>query len=262
MAKKTRRKKTGKKNKGWLIVLMIVIALLAYTIFTYIKQTRESAAEFVRYPAFGIDIPQGYEIHGIDVSRHQGYISWAAVKNMIVKNVQIGFVFMKATEGLNSVDRQFQRNWTKAKQAGITRGAYHFFITTKSGKAQAQNFIKTVKLEPGDLPPVLDIEKLYGVKPEIMRQQIKAWLRTTEATYKVKPIIYTYVDFYNRYLGHEFDGYPLWIAHYFAPQQPRIERDWVFWQFNDGGNVDGILPKTDFDVFGSDSAAFKELLVK
>lgn len=241
---------------------MTVIILFAYSLFTYIKQTRENAAEFVRYPAFGIDIPVGYNIHGIDVSRYQGYISWPAVKNMQVKDVQIGFAFIKATEGLTNVDKNFKRNWAKAKEAGITRGAYHFFITTKSGKAQALNFIKNVQLEPGDLPPVLDIEHLYGVRPEVMRQQIKAWLQLIENSYKVKPIIYTYVDFYNRYLGTEFDEYPLWIAHYFAKREPRIERDWLFWQFNDGGSVDGILPKTDFNVFSSDSSDFKALLIK
>jgi lysozyme len=133
MAKKSKRKKTGKKNKGWLIVLMIVVVLLVYTIFTYIQQTRENAAEFVRYPAFGIDIPQGYHIHGIDVSWYQGYISWPAVKNMTVRDVQIGFAFIKATEGLNKVDKHFKRNWMKAGEAGIARGAYHFFISTKSG---------------------------------------------------------------------------------------------------------------------------------
>jgi lysozyme len=95
-----------------------------------------------------------------------------------------------------------------------------------------------------------------------MRQQIKAWLQLIENTYKVKPIIYTYIDFYNRYLGTEFNEYPLWIAHYFAEREPRIERNWLFWQFNDGGSVDGILPKTDFNVFSSDSSDFKALLIK
>lgn len=255
-------KKKKKKNKAWLIVLMIVILMLVYVIATYIKQTRENASEFVRYPAFGIDVPMNYEIHGIDVSKHQGYISWAAVKNMTVENVKIGFVFMKATEGLNNVDKQFRRNWIKAKEAGITRGAYHFFLATKNGKLQAKNFINTVKLEAGDLPPVLDIEELYGIRPEVMRQQVKLWLQVVEETYKVRPVIYTYVDFYNRFLGSEFDEYPLWIAHYFAEQRPRINRDWLFWQISDGASIDGIITKTDFDVFNADSATFKALLVK
>ena len=57
----------------------------------------------------------------------------------------------------------FNRNWKKIKEAGLIRGAYHYFLATKSGKAQAENFINSVTLLPGDLPPVLDIEQTYGV---------------------------------------------------------------------------------------------------
>ncbi len=112
----------------------------------------------IKYPAFGIDIPAGYEIHGIDVSRYQKNINWDDVKSMQVKNIQIGFVFIKATEGINNVDEQFRRNWLQAEEAGLAKGAYHFFIAGKSGKQQANNFIEIVKLRPGDLPPVLDVE--------------------------------------------------------------------------------------------------------
>ena len=65
--------------------------------------------------------------------------------------VQIGFAFIKATEGLGNEDAFFQRNWKKTKAAGLVRGAYHFFLATKSGKAQAENFINSVTLASGDL---------------------------------------------------------------------------------------------------------------
>ena len=82
---------------------------------------------------------------------------------MKVRNVQLGFVFIKATEGIVNTDPQFKRNWKKSKQAGMIRGAYHFFLATKDGREQAQNFISMVDLEEGDLPPVVDIEQTYGV---------------------------------------------------------------------------------------------------
>ncbi len=251
-----------KKGKGWLIFLLLVIGLLITVLFfIYKRHLQNETISFERYAVYGIDIPVGYSIHGIDVSRHQGNIGWLAVKNMESKGVKIDFAFIKATEGLGNVDKQFRRNWLKIKEAGIARGAYHFFLATKSGKAQALNFINTVKLEPGDLPPVLDIEQLYGVPPEKMRKEIKDWLNMVEAHYNVKPLIYTYVHFYEKYLGEEFDEYPLWIAHYFEKDKPRIDRKWLFWQHNDGGRVNGILPKVDFNVFNSDSAAFQRLRI-
>jgi lysozyme len=83
----------------------------------------------------------------------------------------------------------------------MVRGAYHFFLATKDGREQAENFISMVDLEEGDLPPVVDIEQTYGVNPAILKKELKEWLEVIEYYYKAKPIIYTGVDFYSRYLG-------------------------------------------------------------
>lgn len=221
----------------------------------------ESRSTMVRYPEFGIPIPTEYEIHGIDVSKYQDVIAWDAVKDMEVHNIKLGFAFIKATEGINNTDSYFNRNWRKAKKAGIVRGAYHFFIATKDGKKQARNFIDRVDLESGDLPPVLDIEETYGATPDQIRKEVKNWLITVESYYSVRPIIYTYVDFYRSYLQGYFDDYPLWVAHYLQPHQPKISRDWCFWQHSEAGRVNGIFSRVDFDVFSGDSTAFRSMLV-
>ncbi|MFT3748692.1 MAG: GH25 family lysozyme [Agriterribacter sp.] len=254
-----------KKNKisGWKAFLYMTGAMLliAAVIYGYIKY-KEYHVHFVRYSAFGIDIPVNYDIHGIDVSHHQDVIDWGEVKSMNIEEMRLGFAFIKATEGLINVDRMFKRNWFKAREEGVTRGAYHFFLATKSGKKQAENFIAQVNLEPGDLPPVLDVEQLYGVKPKDLRIRVKEWLTTIETYYKVKPIIYTNVDFYDHYLGKEFDEYPLWVAHYLQPQKPRIKRVWTFWQHSETGRVNGIDNRVDFNVFNGDSLAFQQLLLQ
>ncbi|MFT3703640.1 MAG: GH25 family lysozyme [Agriterribacter sp.] len=252
-----------KKILGWkaLLIMTCMMLLSAAAIYGYAKW-REYRVHFVRYTAFGIDIPVSYEIHGIDVSHHQDVIDWGEVKSMNVGEMHLSFAFIKATEGLINVDQLFKRNWYKAREEGMTRGAYHFFIPTKSGKKQADNFIAQVTLEPGDLPPVLDIEQLYGVKPKDLRIRVKEWLDVIEEYYKVRPIIYTNVDFYDHYLGSDFDDYPLWVAHYLQPQNPRIERVWTFWQHSETGRVNGIMSKVDFNVFKGDSLAFAKLLIQ
>ena len=239
------------------VLLLAVAAVATYYITAYIKRPR-----FVRYPAFGIDIPVNFLMHGIDVSHHQDNIEWEAVKAMQVKNIKVGFAFMKATEGLGRVDNTYRRNWFNAKQAGIPRGAYHFFISSKSGKAQAENFIETVNLQKGDLPPVLDIEQTNGASVEDIQQRAQDWLNRVEQFYKVKPIIYTNVDFYENFLSGKFDDYPLWVAHYLVPDRPRIQRNWIFWQHNEKGHVNGISANVDFNVFNGDSTDFKKLLIK
>jgi lysozyme len=260
MAKRKRTKKKPGKSRWWVIpVIVVALATLIYALYT-IERIRHS--KFVRYAGFKIDIPGNFSIHGIDVSKYQDFIDWHSVRDMKVNDVKIGFAFIKATEGVANVDRQFRRNWRKAGEAGMIKGAYHFFLATKSGKAQAKNFISTVNLERGDLPPVLDVEHLYGSSPQKMRKEVKDWLEVVEDHYKVKPIIYTYVHFYSNYLIGEFDDYPLWVAHYLEKNKPRINRPWLFWQHNERGRVNGITSPVDFNVFNGDSADFKDLLIK
>jgi lysozyme len=239
-----------------------VVVLAAMAAATYFITKQLNQPHFVRYPAFGIDIPVNYAIHGIDVSHHQDVIDWKDVQGMKVKNIKMGFCFIKATEGLGRVDAQFRRNWLKAKETGIPRGAYHFFIASKSGSAQAENFIETVVLEKGDLPPVLDVEQTNGASATDIRQRVKDWLTMAEQHYKTKPIIYTNVDFYETFLAGFFDDYPLWVAHYLVKDKPRIQRKWLFWQHSERGRVNGIDAYVDFNVFNGDSTDFKNLLRK
>jgi lysozyme len=257
MASRRRRKKTIQWITGiFIFSFLAVCGWIGYQWYIYRK------AKFTRYPEFGIAIPNEYSIHGIDVSKYQDIIAWEEVKAMKVNNIRVGFAFIKATEGIDNTDPQFRRNWKKARSNNIPRGAYHFFIASKDGKLQAQNFIKRVDLEAGDLPPVLDVEQRNGASTEQLRREVRKWLETTENYYGVVPIIYTNVDFYKNYLGNEFDKYPLWVAHYYEDQQPRISRDWAFWQHNDQGNINGITSKVDFNVFKGDSIQFREILVR
>ncbi len=253
-----------RRPKWFLPVLLLsfLITALIVGISVFSKWRKYQKAASTHYPEFGIMIPDDYLIHGIDVSKYQDIIAWEEVKKMKVGNVSLGFSYIKATEGLSNVDARYERNWKKAKDAGLYRGAYHFFIASKDGKMQARHFIDKVDLQPGDLPPVLDIEQLNGVKPAELRKEALAFLQVLEEYYKVKPVVYTNVEFYDRYLGHPFDQYPLWVAHYYQPGEPRIGRGWSLWQHNDEGSVNGIRTRVDFNVFNGDSLMFREFLIK
>lgn len=236
----------------WLCLLIVVIYFLSKFL---------SPQPHVFYPGFQIEIPNGFEIHGIDISKYQNIVNWKEVKNMEEKGIKIGFVFIKATEGTSIVDDQFRRNWVKAEEQSIPKGAYHFFIVTRSAKKQADNFIQIVNLKSGDMPPVLDVEKSLGVSVAEMQKNVKIWLDEVEKHYGVKPIIYTNIDFYEHYFQTGFKEYPLWIAHYLQPEKPRIEQNWIFWQHSEKGRVDGIKAPVDFNVFYGDSTDFNDFLI-
>ncbi len=185
------------------------------------------------------------------------------VKAMREDSVQISFVFIKATEGLLTVDSYFQRNWREAAKAGLICGAYHYLKPNKNGTWQARFFLQNVKPEKGDLPMVVDIEELNGVTPEVMRTELQRFLKEVETKTKIKPIIYTGVSFYQDYLSGFFKNYNLWIAHY---NQPDLALDtnthWRFWQHSDIAKINGINHVVDFDAFRGDSVAFKKLLIQ
>lgn len=258
MAKRRKKKKKGKNTRKAVLILLVFVVLIfgVWYFSDFIDRP-----PFVSYPEFGIMLPSGFGIHGIDVSKYQSAIGWPQVAEMKVDKVKIGFVFIKATEGIGNIDPYFKRNWRGANQAGLVCGAYHFFIATKSGKAQAQNFIEMTELTNGNLRPVLDIEHTYGTPKAILQQRVADWLDAVEKAYGVKPIIYTNINFYLNFLAGRFDGYPLWVAHYFADNRPRITREWSFWQHSEKGKVNGIRGMVDFNVFKGDSADFNKYLI-
>ncbi|MFT5168011.1 MAG: lysozyme [Saprospiraceae bacterium] len=186
-----------------------------------------------------------YEVHGIDVSHYQSIVNWDTIAVQ-----KIDFVFVKATEGEEIADSLFRDNWMNINRVGLKRGAYHFFRPKGSAYKQAQNFIDNVRLEEGDLPPVLDVEVADGISAEEIVKSIRAWIEIIENHYQIKPIIYTNLNFYDGYIDQNFDGYPIWIARY-NTQKPYLgnKRDWHFWQYGNKGQLPGIDGFVDFNVF-------------
>ncbi len=111
------------------------------------------------------------------------------------------------------------------------------------------------------MPPVLDVEQAGKKGSDNLKKEVKEWLLIVEEHYGIRPIIYTNTDFYKHHLGDEFDDYPLWVAHYLQKHQPRIKREWSFWQHSEQGRVNGITSKVDFNVFNGDSIEFRSLLI-
>ena len=210
-----------------------------------------------------VSYPEGYEIHGIDVSHHQGKINWQKLKDQgMIDKFPVRFVMIKATEGASRIDPNFKENFFQARENGFTRGAYHFYSIYSSAEKQAEFFIKNVKLEKGDLPPVLDVEhKPKNQTDEAFVVSIRKWLDIVENHYGVKPIIYTYYKFKTRYLNDSvFDDYPYWIAHYYV-DKVEYEGAWKFWQHTDAGRLPGIKGRVDFNIYNGSYYDLRKLTI-
>ncbi|MFV7236117.1 glycoside hydrolase family 25 protein [Flavobacterium sp. ZB4R12] len=188
---------------------------------------------------------------GLDVSEYQGKIQWTYV-DTLEKKYPLHFVFIRATVGRDRKDRRFNRNWLGAKENKMIRGAYHYYRPNENSLEQAELFIQTVTLQKGDLPPVLDIEKLpKNQSLDRLKVGLKRWLKTVELHYGVKPIIYTGEKYYDDFLKEEFSDYLFWIANYNFYRE-EINEDWLFWQFTEKASIPGIKGNVDVNIYNGD----------
>ncbi|MEO8253574.1 MAG: glycoside hydrolase family 25 protein [Flavobacterium sp.] len=188
---------------------------------------------------------------GIDVSEYQDEIDWDVVETLD-NDYDISFVFIRATVGNDRLDKRFEENWFEAKENNLIRGAYHYYRPNENSLEQAELFIKTVHLQKGDLPPVLDIERLpENQSIERLKIGLRRWLIAVEEHYKVKPIIYTGERYYDDFLKEEFSDYLFWIANYNFYRE-NIKEEWLFWQFTEKATVSGIKGNVDVNIFNGD----------
>ena len=206
--------------------------------------------------------PDGYEIHGVDISHYQGDIDSDDLRNAMIEGCPIRFIMIKATEGSSRVDEKFNDNFYMAREYGYIRGAYHFWSNKSTAREQAYFFLDKVRLEDGDLPPVLDVEHKPKDQPvEDFQRDILTWLHVVEDKYHVKPIIYTYYKFKEKYLNAPvFDDYPYWIAHYYV-DKVEYKGEWKFWQHTDVGRLPGIKGYVDFNIYNGSYYDLKKLTI-
>ncbi|GAB2799344.1 hypothetical protein GCM10027275_51420 [Rhabdobacter roseus] len=223
----------------------------------WLAYRNENDWTFIRQ--FGIKLPLRYAVHGIDVSHHNARIDWDKLKKTQSEGVKIDFVYIKATEGATHLDREFARNWREARRVGLKRGAYHFYNPRVLSGLQAEHFIKRVQMQPGDLPPVLDLEVAAGKPDDIIIRGVRNWLTLVENHYGVRPVIYVNEHYYKKYIAGHFDDYPLWLAGYSRRHLDDLADNALvlFWQHSEKGWVDGIRGFVDFNVFLQEPEAWR-----
>jgi len=260
--KKPIRKKSNKKKKSFFsakfYIILILTILLSFGIYHYrnailyyfsfksnkvLKEDKVAQARIFQILNKYKDLTVGF-----DVSHFQGDIDWSQIDS-VENKFPLKFVLIRATAGNDRKDSEFDENWIGAKKHQFIRGAYHYYRPNENSIEQADLFIKTVKLQKGDLPPVLDIEKLPKEQSiDSLKVGLKRWLKKVEEHYKVKPIIYTGERYYEDFLKEEFKGYTFWIANYnFFVEN--IQEDWTFWQFTEKATIKGINERVDLNIY-------------
>ncbi len=211
------------------------------------------------YLRFNYPSSEEFPIIGIDLSHHQGNINWNKLKDE-----NISFIFIKATEGADFKDPKFKYNWNNAKRYGYSVGAYHFYRLCKTGIEQANNFIETVPKEPGSLPPAIDLEFGANCKTDksglLIIKEIGDFIATITKYYGQEPIIYSTKEFYSDYLINNFRQCPVWIRDIYSHPMLPDNRGWTIWQFANRGHLNGINGFIDLNVYYSNRKQFETII--
>lgn len=199
-----------------------------------------------------------YPVWGLDVSHHQGRISW----ELVAADPRLRFAYVKATEGVDFKDPQFERNWQGAKKRGLRVGAYHFFTFCVPAEEQARHFLEVVPHDPQALPAALDLEvggncRLIPDRDEL-RASLATWERLVTEGLGKRPLLYVTDDSWRTFLrGDEIDS-PLWFRSLFG-EPPSEAGPWLLWQFHNHGKVQGVRGFVDLDVFHAGADEFDRL---
>ncbi len=223
--------------------------------------TAASAAGGATTSSFGAGSPTGPDVsnwqHTNDVA-----INWQAVRDAGHQ-----FAFVKASQGVDSVNPWFRRDFDGAAAVGLYRGAYAFAqpqLPVSTAADQARAYAATVRSLRGplDLPPVLDLEVTGGLAPTDLIAWTRTWLTTTEQLTGRRPMIYSGPSFWGSALAGTtaFKTYYLWQAQWTPPLSPMGA--WpsaTFWQYTSTGSVPGIGGNVDISRFNGSRTQLTQL---
>ena len=208
--------------------------------------------------AAGNDFPAD-SVSGIDISKYTPDVDWGKVKK-----ARAAFVFIRATQGTTLTDSEFADTWSKARQAGIRRGAYHVYRTSEDPVQQARYFLSVLgTLENDDLPPAIAVSVLPGTQdapPEVLSRGLVQCLQEVENTLHRKPLISAPSYWIQEHLtGDAIHAYPLWLAQY-GPKckTPSGWLKWTFWQYTAAGRLDGVSGVAHLNRFNGSAADFEK----
>jgi lysozyme len=272
--------KTRRKNynlRRWIVLAILAVSLIFTGFFLKNKIAFYYAMYFNKYHHKNLKNDEketaridkiiteyNDKTFGFDISHYQKKedIKWDSL-TIANDGIKLDFVVMRATMGNRKKDKHFDDFWETSKKNELIRGAYHFYRADEDPVMQANNYLESVKLESGDLRPVLDIERVPRRKSrEKFIEDLKVWLKIVEDKYGEKPIIYTYYYYYKDHLKGEFDDYPLWLANYNDVMVPSPDDDWKLWQFTEKGIVKGINTKVDLNIYNGNLWSFKKLTLE
>jgi lysozyme len=239
-----KKKSIFSRNKPftWAMILFLLVVGLPIGYYFY------NGRSFTKYRGdFLSQFPTGYSTIGIDISHHQGEMDWELMFDDLGYDTLVQFVYCKATESIDHLDRQWERNRIQLTRLGIVHGAYHFFNGQKPPREQASHFLKHWSHRDIDLAPMLDVES-EGFSDEDLIAKMKIWLTVVEKETGFRPIIYCSNHYFETKFKNDFKNYKFWIAAYSREPSSFSDPRIIYWQFSEKGQMAGTNEFVDLNV--------------
>lgn len=255
--KVVKRKRRSKKSDPIkrIAISLLLVALIGIGLFFFLHKKTFNP------------IPNTFEstkyiVKGIDLSHHNPILNWD-----LMREENISFVYLKATEGTIHQDRNYIYNYDLARKANIKVGTYHFYSFGISGKEQFIHFRNIAKVGTGDLLPAIDVEHSSAnpfSKDEkyisLVINELKVLENEFYNYYGIRPVIYTNRDCYKLYIKDNFPDNIIWMCDLQAEPSEKL-KNWRIWQFTHTGNLPGFEGNFDLNYYRYSFSEFKELLV-
>lgn len=193
---------------------------------------------------------------GIDVSRYQENIDWAAVKGAGVQFAMLRLGYRGYGTGALVMDPYFQQNIQGAQANGIEVGVYFFSqaITPEEGAEEARFCLNALKGYHITYPIVFDWEsydsslepRTDGLDDKILTQCAVAFCEEVEAAGYQSMVYSNLTYFYLHFDLNQLVDYPLWLAQYNS--RPSFYYHFDMWQYSGTGKVPGIDGNVDLNI--------------
>jgi GH25 family lysozyme M1 (1,4-beta-N-acetylmuramidase) len=185
--------------------------------------------------------------NGIDVSRFQGVIDWAAVK---AAGVDFAIIKAGGSDAGLYTDSAFERNYEGAKAAGIPVGAYYYVgrlcISRADGIADAERFIEMLKGKEFEYPVFIDLEETAPKDKAGATEAVIAFCETMESAGYYCGIYASDISgFKDRLDISRLTAFDKWVANYST--QPKYVASYGMWQKSSKGRIAGIFGDVDID---------------
>lgn len=192
---------------------------------------------------------------GIDVSKYQGDIDWAAVASDGVEYAFVRLGIRGYGSGKLTLDEYFDKNMRGAKDAGIKTGVYFFTqaVTVDEAIEEADYVLQNITGYDVTYPVVFDVEMIVnddGRANDLSQKDrtdiaIAFCDRIKAAGYT--PMIYGNVKCFTKLLDMtRLNDYEKWYAFYddymYMPYEVGI------WQYTEKGKVPGINADVDLNI--------------